>query len=266
MERAFKVFLVVFITLYIELAPVIHGCCPSCPTTNPQTPQQETPQLTPNQMDMITNQATQMEIKRLQNLSITELNRETNPIVTFTREQMEMVSREYPEYLRRCKRVIPKTFTNTHNFKEETHGNRLDSNITCTPPLPRLHEERMPQNFSIQDPCQNTRGKRSLAPTCHYSDISVCTPVQSYVQAVFAHDHNGNVVQLFQNDEGDDLQILIEERCLDEGSIYPNIISCCGRKRTVPAVVVSLEGSNIGNIHVIDIQVSCCTARVISIN
>ncbi|XP_071812759.1 uncharacterized protein [Apostichopus japonicus] len=225
MDGIAKIILVFFAIFNYCLVPVA-ACCPKCPVKG-------TMELTDDQRDLIANPASQAEIARLQQLSFVDITQETDPIVEFTNDQDETVIEEFPEYFRTC--------SNGNRIENNT----LDPDIECEPALPPLQNERTIQPF---------RKKRSSVSMCTASTIATCTPVQSYVQAIFAFDFQGRVVQLFQPNGM--FQITIEETCSSSSSVTGT--PCCERVRYVSAVVVTFTPSV--DIKVIDIQISCCTA------
>ncbi|XP_071812760.1 uncharacterized protein [Apostichopus japonicus] len=227
MDGLAKIVLVFFAIFSYCLVPVA-AYCPKCP---------DTLKLTDEQIYMINTPKARAEIARLQQLSFVDITQETNPIVIWTEQQEETVLEEFPEYFRTC----------SNGNKEE--NNTLDPDIECEPALPPLQNER-----TIQDGGP-VRKKRSSVSTCTASTIAICTPVQSYVQAIFAFDFQGRVVQLFQPNGM--FQIIIEETCSRSPSVTGT--PCCERVRYAKAVVINLIADD-ARIEVIEIQLSCCTA------
>ncbi|XP_071812758.1 uncharacterized protein [Apostichopus japonicus] len=246
MDGIAKIILLFFAIFNYCLFPIV-ACCPIYPTTNASVSSID---LTEAQKDIIANATSKAEIARLQQINFVDITQETDPIVTLTNQQEDMVLREFPEYFRTC--------PNAERKKDNTLGHCS----TCKPALPPLQNEiyeyREPVEaiVTVVTPSPQIRQKRSSVSTCDANTIGICTPVQTYVRALFAFDSQGNLVQFVQTDDW--YQIIIQETCLKPSSIFCSQSQCCERIRYVPALVINLQQA--GDIGTRDIQISSCTA------
>ncbi|KAJ8025258.1 hypothetical protein HOLleu_35415 [Holothuria leucospilota] len=212
----------------------VTGCTRKCPDSTTPTQATEIP-LDTDQKNAISSAETQDELDRLRRLSLEDLSKERNPIVSLTQQQQERIRRDFAEYFRTCK-------LNTFPNFEKSQGGPVQQ-PSCDPPLPPLG-------------IRLTKGNTTSIIKRDTSTLPICAFDQFYSVPIFGITSDGDLVQLVQMD--DMLQVVVEEVCRDDTVTIANTnLRCCERQRTEDVLLVNLDTYTI---EVLEIQTSSCSA------
>lgn len=212
----------------------VTGCTRKCPDSTTPTQATEIP-LDTNQTNTIRSAEAQDELDRLRRLSLEDLSKERNPIVSLTQQQQERIRRDFAEYFRTCK-------LNTFSNFEKSQGGQTQQ-LSCVPALPPLD-------------IRLTKGNTTSIIKRDTSTLPICAFDQFYSFPIFGITSDGDLVQLVQME--DMLQVVVEEVCRDDTVTIGNTnLRCCERQRTEDVLLVNLETYTI---QVLEIQTSSCTA------